>query len=418
MAPIVQPAALLLPEGVRLIHIGPPKTGTTALQGAFDACRADLLAQGVRYAGRSRHSASAVRAVLGRPSYFGEGEPPPIKAWHVVRGEILRAQEPRVVLSSEYFADGEPDAIRRVVGDLDPARVHVAVTLRPLASIVPSQWQQYVRGGQRAPFETWMKSIFAEPHEKVTPSFWRRHRHDRLIMRWADIVGPDRITVIVLDEQDRGMFLRTFEQLLGLRSGTLVAEEDLANRSLTLPEVESVRAFNRAFHDAGLSKALHARVMHFGAARYMRLRQPGADEPRIDTPQWALDRAAEISREMVSAIAVSGVRIVGDLESLAVPQVSRLTGAGPQRVAIPPEIAASMAMGILVATGTARRAAKGRGALPAEPVELARIPTYQVLGVVALRGRSAVAARWRRVGRRLRRLGRIIGRGGRHAGNG
>ena len=61
---------------------------------------------------------------------------------------------------------------------------------------------------------------------------------------------------------------------------------------MTLPEIEAVRAFNIAYWDAGLRNALFHRVMHFGAAAYMKQRPPAADEPRIETPQWALARSA------------------------------------------------------------------------------------------------------------------------------
>jgi hypothetical protein len=389
---------LLLPAGTRLLHIGPPKTGTTAVQAAFDAGRATLLEQGVRYAGRARHSATAVRAVLGRPSYFGDGEPPPMRTWAPVLREIRSAREPRVVLSSEYFADADPAGIRRVVDQLDGARLHVVITLRPLARILPSQWQQYVRGGFRTSYDAWLDNVLRRPDVRMTPSFWRRHRHDELVARWAAVVGAERMTAIALDERDHDFVLRVFEQLLGLRDGTLRAVPDLANRSLTLPEVEAVRAFNAAFKAEGLPRALHARVMRFGAAQSMKLREPAPDEPRIETPQWALDRATEVAREMVAAIEASGVRVVGDLAPLAEPRRSRLEGDRQPPVLVPPEIAASMAMGILVATGAARGGAD-RGPKAAEPVELARVPTYQVLGVVALRARHAVTSR---VGRLLR----------------
>lgn len=42
---------LLLPPGTRLLHIGPHKTGTTALQVALSKARANLESQGVRYLG-------------------------------------------------------------------------------------------------------------------------------------------------------------------------------------------------------------------------------------------------------------------------------------------------------------------------------------------------------------------------------
>jgi hypothetical protein len=51
---------LLVPEGTRLLHIGPPKTATTTVQRALNAARDDLLAQGVRYVGQRRRQARAL----------------------------------------------------------------------------------------------------------------------------------------------------------------------------------------------------------------------------------------------------------------------------------------------------------------------------------------------------------------------
>ncbi|HEY3522839.1 MAG TPA: hypothetical protein VGK63_03970, partial [Candidatus Limnocylindrales bacterium] len=106
--------SLLLPEGARLVHIGPPKTGTTLVQGAFHARREEIRGQGVRYAGSVRHSAPAILAVTGRPSPQ-QGEPPRIDKWRGLVREIHGAREPRVVLSSEFLADAEPEAISRIV---------------------------------------------------------------------------------------------------------------------------------------------------------------------------------------------------------------------------------------------------------------------------------------------------------------
>ena len=157
MEAIPHDAALLLPEGTRLLHIGPPKTGTTSLQSALFAARPALLAQGVRHAGRARNSASAAQAITGRSSMFIGGEVPPISRWERLVHEVQHAPEPRVIISSEFFADAQPDAIRRIVDALDPDRIHVAVTVRPLASILTSQWAQYVADGMGAPFNSWLR---------------------------------------------------------------------------------------------------------------------------------------------------------------------------------------------------------------------------------------------------------------------
>jgi hypothetical protein len=168
------------------------------------------------------------------------------------------------------------------------------------------------------------------------------------------VVGPERITVIALDDADRSMALRVFERLVGLTQETLVTTTDVTNRSMTLPEIEVVRAFNIAFKAQGLSRGLLSRVMHFGAGQYMKSRVPGPDEARVVMPAWAIDRATEIATTMVDAISTSGVRVVGELQRLAErPPDTKERSAG-ETVSVPPAVAASAAMGVLVAMGLAR----------------------------------------------------------------
>lgn len=391
-----------VPEGTRLVHIGPPKTGTSALQGAFHACRPETLAQGVRYAGSSRHSGSAVLAVSGRPSFGKDEGAPPMGKWHQLLRDVRGAREPRVLISSEFFADAEPDAVRRVLDDLDRERVRVVVTLRRLDRIIPSQWQQYVQSGSVSPWGRWLKGTLAGPGP--TKTFWRRHRHDELVRRWAAEVGPDRLTVVVIDDSDHDHVLRVFEGLLALEPGTLVPDVDLVNRSMTLPEVEAVRAYNIAFKGAGLGNALFHKTMHFGAASYMKTRQPDPSEPRITLPPEAVERIATISREIVDGIRTSGVAIIGDLESLVVP-AGETASAESQDPCISPEIAAAMVTGIAISAGRARgreapRTLQGETEAEArteEQAELARYATYQLIGAILGRIRRGVAVALERI---------------------
>jgi hypothetical protein len=409
-----------LPGGARLLHIGPPKTATTAVQSALWNARAALSAQGVHHAGRNRNAANAAHAVMQRPSQF-TGSIPAMRDWNRLVHEIRQAREPRVVVSSETFSGAQPDVVRRIVRDLDPARIHVVITLRPLAAILPSQWQQFVQDGITASFDSWLNEILRDPPGRLTPTFWDRHRHDALVARWAESAGPAAVTVIALDDTDREMVLRVFERLLGLLRGTLVAERDLANRSMTWPEIEAVRAFNAAFRAAGLPRDALRRVIHFGAGQYMKRLEPDPDAPRVRLPAWALDRTAELAREIVDGIGATGVRVVGDLESLArvpAPDPAQDDGAP---AGFTPEVAARLATGILVASGLARNgggperrdpglseggATHGDG-LPAagraqdprlmEAPETSRIPTYVMAGVLAARMRDSVVSRARKL---------------------
>ncbi len=397
---------LLLPEGTRLLHVGPHKTGTTSLQAALWAARPAMLAQGVRHVGKTRNPAVAVRAVTQQRSPTSDDAPSPMRYWRDLVGEFRRAKEPRVVLSSELFAWATPEVIERVARDLDASRLHVVVTLRPLGRILPSQWQQNVQAGFKRPYETWLKGLFSPKPNAMGRSFWQLHRHDELVARWAAVLGRDRVTALVVDERDHEMLLRVFTDLLGLREGTLAPEHDLSNRSLTLQEVEAVRAFNVLAAEAGVGRAVHASTMRFGAAIHMKQRAPEPDEPRIDTPQWALDHAREADEGIVEALAGSGVRIVGDLASLARPLVSRgqADAAGP--ILVPAQVAAEMAMGVALASGLARRAgarsdgtgdaADGSGESP----DLARVSTWQLAATVKSRVVAAGTARASRLRRR------------------
>jgi len=149
--------------------------------------------------------------------------------------------------------------------------------------------------------------------------------------------------------------------------------------------------------------------MRFGAAQLMKRRTPAADEPGVRVPAAALERVAEIQREIVATIAASGVAVIGDLATLtggdaaggaagataegAAGAASDLK-AGAEGVMLPPEVAASMAMGLLEVTGAIRQATISKGPFRfAEPVEVARVPTYQLFGALASRSWRAVVGR-------------------------
>lgn len=393
-----------LPVGTRLVHIGPHKTGTTAVQSAFHQNRSALAEQGVHYAGSQRQPMQAVHAVTGRPSPYADGRVPAMRRWSALVGDIRGSKAERVAISSEGFADADEKAVRRIAADLDGGRLHVVVTLRPLAELLASQWQQHVQSGMTMAYESWLRAVFDEPEQRVSRTFWQRHRHDQLIRRWASEVGPANVTTIAGDPRDREALLRTFEALLGLTAGTLVPEPDLTNRSLTDAEAEAVRAFNAAFRAEGLGTGLHAKVMRFGAAELLKRREPSPDEPRIRTPEWALQRATEAASDIVDGIAASGVRVVGDLASLAPEPVVAPEPIEAERLAAEeawPKIGATMALGIVLASGLARGATSSaaveaawpdgpidRGAPPprarVEPLELARVST-PLLGFVLVR---------------------------------
>jgi hypothetical protein len=365
--------------------VGPPKTGTTTVQTGFFVAPEATREQGVRYAGQQALSSAAWKAVLARSTFRNQGAPPPIRAWERLLVEVRSAPEPRVVLSCEYLAGARPEEIRRILVDLDPGRVHVVFTLRSLVRLLPSAWQQDLRNGATASYEDWLRVVLDPDRPKPSP-FWRPHHHDQAVARWADAVGPERVTVIAADERDHAFTLRVFERLVGLRPGTLAAVPELANRSLSLYESEALRALNVEFAARGIGKAQQSTIGHAGVAFELRTRPIGSSEPRIETPQWAVDRAGEIARDMVSAIAGSGVHVVGDLDSLAEVPATRTDGdPGPVDL-VPTELGALMVMGALSAVGVIpRRPTDPRPEISAGSLDFAGIPTRRIVATLVRR---------------------------------
>ncbi|MEV7435580.1 hypothetical protein [Streptomyces griseoviridis] len=343
-----------LPAGTRLLHIGPHKTGTTSIQGALFAARDRLPEHGVEFPARTRHPMEAALAACARPAMMGDATPTE-RHWTRLLRQVDATGRRTSVVSSEFFADAEDDAtVARIVEQLGGERVHVLVTLRPLARIMPSQWQQYVQNGLRMGYQDWLEHMLRKaPYDKPNPSFWRRHRHDRLVERWARAVGPERVTVVVVDDSDRGGLLRTFEALLGLPAELLQPVPDAANRSLTLAETEMLRNLNKEFRGNGLPDELYSTLVRNGAVMHMKNAcSPAPDDVRISTPGWALESAARIGARTAERITGLGVRVLGDpaLLSAVPPEPARQPPAEPR---VAPEVAAQALYGVLAAAAAA-----------------------------------------------------------------
>lgn len=392
---------LLLPPGTRLLHIGPPKTGTTTLQLAFHLNRAALESNGVHYAGKGRQPMSAALAAASNKIVPGHPADS-LKAWPRLLKEIDRSSADRVMVCSEFFANAEDETAKTIVQQLGADRTHVVITLRPLVRILPSQWQQYVQDYMRFSYDSWLDAMFNKAGQtKISPNFWRRHRHDALVERWAAAVGRDNLTVIVLDESDPQQLLRTFEQLLGLPEQTLVPHDDSANRSLTLGEIEMLRELNLQFREQGWSREDYNRIARFGSNRWLKERVPGKDEPRLTTPQWAVDRAMAITAEMVPNIAASGVRIVGDLARLEQPPAPQTVGDLPGTVCVPPDAAARQAIGVARSTRGTGSADAPAAAAPALRRTVDDTGTRELVAIVRRRVTDRVGPRLRQhLGRR------------------
>jgi hypothetical protein len=302
-----------------LLHIGPYKTGTTALQASFEQQRDDMRDLGVLYPGTQRRHARPVFALLGHAL---PGLPDvPEHEWVDLVDDVRRATDARVVLSSEDFASLSPEQAARAVGDLGVDRVHVLMVARNLSALLPSAWQERVKSvNETRGYDEFLTQVLAdEPEGPSAAEFWRHHSLAGLIGRWTEVLAPDRVTVVVADEADRAQLRRTCERLLGLPEH-LLSDGTVGNASLSWNRAELYRALNVAAADRGWDEGRYRRLVYRGLLGGLAGAEPARDESALPPlPAWAADRVAELSEERVREVADSGVRVVGELSHLLAP---------------------------------------------------------------------------------------------------
>lgn len=367
-----------VPPGARLIHIGFNKTGTTSLQGALKAARGKLPAHGVVYPGEDRYHKRPGIYIAGAVGRLGD-RPTTEADWQELVDSVTDAGNHRVLVSSEWLCQAPDAAVGRVVRDLGGERVHVIATVRPLAKILPSSWQQFLQNGLRVDYDSWLRGMLLEPpYEKPTPTFWQRHRHDEVLARWAKYAGADHVTAIIVDSKDHSKVFRQFETLLDLPAGILVPEPpEKDNRSLTWPEAELLRHVNDVFKKRGWPDSLYRSAVRSGfVSRLAALRPSSSDMPKIGMPKWAAERAAEIGAEAAANIARLGINVIGDLDSLGrMPTDVDETDTPP--ALLPADIAAEAIIGAIAGsraagrregrTGSSIQTPEGRAAIELPP---------------------------------------------------
>ena len=364
-------AAGPLPPQARLLHIGLPKTGTTALQSTARARREDLLELGVRYPGGGLNHREAVSALMGRRwGWIGPGAAvPPIRHWNRLLREVEQETDRRVWISHEFASESDDKTAARFVEALG-GRIHVVVTLRPFGAMLISSWQQYLKGGTSHTFEHWLRAVLAEPPRRaVTPSFHLRNDQSEVVRRWATAAGKDHVTVVVVDKAAPTQLTDAFESMLELPAGFLV-DSSLGglqgNRSFSAEEAELMRQVNLAIKGQAVEWGEYERLLREGGiARLLESRTPGPEEQRLVLPAWAARRATRRGQRYVSEIADTGVRVIGDLGALTEPAVGTdEPQRRPTQVGI--DIATQMVVGTLSA-GLGRGAFFAEAPLPPPP---------------------------------------------------
>lgn len=351
--PAPTPKIAVLPPRARLIHVGLPKSGTTSLQRGAAQHRTALLNVGVRYPGTGRNHRDGVRAAIGRI--------PDRSHWSRLLEEIEAERERRVFLSSEYgvfCTDAHAAEFQEALGDT----LHVLVTVRSYAAMLPSNWQQHVKTGGLAPFETWLRSVLADPPTQgLGAQYDLRLDAAGIAARWASLIGPERVIIVVADGTRPTLLLDAVADLLGVPHELLRSDASghfSSNRSLSWPETETIRALNGIVRVQGVPKSAryNARAYHDAISRLLNMRTPGPEEPPILLPEWAAELASARAADQARALRSGGYCVIGDPSAL---QAATRVGRNDAIEAVPLDLAVQ-ALGGAVSANARRAAARGR----------------------------------------------------------
>jgi hypothetical protein len=304
------------------LHIGEPKTGTTFVQQTLWRNRQHLREHGVIVPGDRpvAHWAAAqdlrdVPQPLNDPfgSYSGR--------WDKLAAEAVRA--PRAaVISHELISGVDADQAARAVASLASSDVHVVLTVRDIATLLPAEWQETVKHRNARPWQDWLRAVIDE--ESVAPDrrrwlFWRVHDTLEILRLWSALVPADHIHVITVPSQNsnRSTALWTrFAEVIGVPPEA-VPEPGGGHRNaaLSLAETEFLRRLNAALPDA-IPDWFYVRAVKDGLAHEISLARTEPPTDRLYLPKDRDEWAAKYAEALVAELRESSYDIVGELAEL------------------------------------------------------------------------------------------------------
>jgi hypothetical protein len=309
------------------LHIGEPKTGTTFVQQAMWSNRARLARQGVMLPGYShRDHSRASRDLRERPRLASDPADSWAGEWDVLTRQALRSRG-AAIISDEILAACNPAQADRAIRSLLAAEVHVVLTVRDIASLLPAEWQETVKCRGTIPWEQWLADVIGSApaaDRRCRAWFWPTHDTLATLQMWSRHIPPDHVHVITVPPQGPAEVLwARFASVLGIDASSIDVPSWRVNPSLGLAETEFLRRMNEELPD-GMPEWFYTRnIKQTLALGVLNTRPPQPPQPRLALPPAQQAWARQQSEILVAALREAKYHIVGDLTELLSLPVSR-----------------------------------------------------------------------------------------------
>lgn len=295
------------------LHIGLPKTATTYLQTILWGNREELSRQGVLMPGEARHDHLWASRVVREDLQFRKASERRQAAWQRILDDVA-AWEDRAIISHEFFSAASQAQAAKVVADLAPAEVHLVVTAREPLGLFTASWQESIKNRDT---RTMADYSTVEADDSGGVWNWRTLDVRRVLERWSPAFPVDRVHVLPLPAADapRREIWDRFAALVGLDADSVDLGQSFPNTSMGVAEAETLRRMNHHLGDFNSAIDRGTYIRTFVADERLVPRKGERYWPAPDR----IEEARERGKAAVAYIADQGFDVIGDLDSLLVP---------------------------------------------------------------------------------------------------
>jgi hypothetical protein len=296
------------------LHIGLHKTGTTYLQGTLRANSSELAEQGVFLpTGPGGPVFRGVDDLQGRRPRKANDDRVE-GAWAALVSSIQQCGLPNALVSDERLSLSGVPAVNRVRRSFGASELHVVVTVRDLARVLVSSWEEAVRGAATWTWEHYVAAVRDPAVRGANPArgFWVRQDLGQICAAWEVAVPPERIHVVTVPPRgaDRRLLLDRFAGCVGFDGGKLVNEAGRSNESTGVAGTEVIRRLNE-----GLGGRLNQR-QYDRAVQYVIAPRLARSAGRAVLPETELDWVRARAEQDCAMVRERGYAVAGDLDDL------------------------------------------------------------------------------------------------------
>ena len=296
------------------LHIGPMKTGTSFLQQTLSDNQAVLRTHGVLVPGRSPRAdhVRAVRDVTGLDGQEGRGSF--TGAWESLREEMFAFDGHASVVSQEFMSFARRPRARAIVQSLAPATVHVVLTVRDAARVVPASWATSTRNRNTASWPDHLAAVSGSGGAARRRAL-RALDVPRMLESWGDQVPPEQLHVVTVPPPGApdDLLWDRFATVVGATAAPVDLTGATRRESYGYTSADLMRRVNEHLQD--LPRPVYHRSKRWLLDEVLDKR---SGEPKVPVSSALLELAAEWNARTVAAVKESRARVVGDLADLDV----------------------------------------------------------------------------------------------------